>query len=218
LTGAVAPRFLGDRLPFVALGELPPPEVRTRVAPLRAINSSVVVSSRALLRESEGFARYTAHLSPKARDELEALPAGVWVPVALARVHFEACDAVGLSELARVDIGRRIAVRLHGPLFRLAMRLAGAAGMTPVQLAARSIRLWPERNQGGDLLIVHATPTEARAELLGYGLADIPFVRLLWRGTFEAHARLVMPTVRVAEVSSACTRTSLVYSIAWGRT
>jgi hypothetical protein len=203
-------------LPFIPLGKAIPPDARAHVAPLRAINSSVVVASRSMLRDYDGFDAYLARLSPSARDALAATPAGIWMPVDLARAHFEACDALGLSEVARVEMARKIAARLHGPVFRVAFRLAGAAGATPLLLAAKSVKLWPERNQGGDILIVQTAPNQARVELLGYTLADIIFVRSLWRGTLEGNARLVMPRARVTELTAECTATKLVYAMSWG--
>ncbi len=185
------------------------------MAPLRAVHISFIVTSRGILRDLGYFERYVAQLSPPSRVELETIPAGVWVPVELARAHLEACDRLGMSEVVQLETGRRLATRLHGPVLRTALRLAGAAGATPMLLAAKAVHLWPQRNDGGDLLIVHEAQNEARIELLGYTLADIPYFRTAWRGNLQGNARLVLPRANVVEVTQACTARTLAYSMTW---
>jgi hypothetical protein len=202
-------------MPFFALGESPSPNAHEAVVPLRAVHSSFIVWSRAILRELGIFDAYVAQLSPVAREALETTPAGVWVPVTLARAHLEACETLGLSTLETLEMGRKLASRLHDPVLRVALRLAGVAGATPMFLAKKAVKLWPQRNDGGDLWIFHKAPREARIELHGYSLANLAYVRTVWRGMLEANAKLVMPEVRVTELTQQCRSATIVYAMTW---
>lgn len=202
-------------MPIIKLGEPLPAQIRARVAPLRAMNSSTLVFSRALLRERGLGERYASLVEPAAREALDALPSGVWAPTALARAHFEACDALDLDERVQLEMGYEIAGRLHGAVLKLALRLAGAAGATPLFLAGKAVKVWSQRNDGGDMLLVHTAEREARVELLGYTLADIASVRVMWRAVLAANARLLMTRARVTEIAEASDATTLAYRMAW---
>ena len=82
-------------------------------------------------------------------------------------------------------------------------------------LAEKAVKLWPQRNDGGDLLIVQETRSSARIELLGYTLADIPYTRLVWRGNLETIAQVILRRARVTEIREACDEQTLVYAMTW---
>jgi hypothetical protein len=170
---------------------------------------------RRTLRELGHYEAYEANLAPEPRAALDATPAGIWIAVSLARAHLEACNALRLPEHVALEMGRGLGSRLHSPVLGLALRLAGAAGATPMLLAEKAVKLWPQRNDGGDLLIVQETRSSARIELLGYTLADIPYARLVWRGNLETIAQVILRRARVTEIREACDEQTLAYAMTW---
>ncbi len=172
------------------------------------------MSSRSMAREMGIFDRYEAELSKEDRTEMDALVPG-WVPVSLIHAHYMALDRLALPLETQLTLGRGLSNRMHKPLFDVALRLAGAMGVTPWTLAEQAVKMFPRAYDGGALLIQQLGPKEARFEVLGFPLAEITYCRNAWRGIALGATELFASRAFVNETPSLCGPTRLGYRISW---
>ena len=87
------------------------PQLSPQGAPLgvaKRFRSTWIISSHQTLRASGLFEQYRASLSVAYGEQLLAIVAGVWLPIAVARAHYEACDHLGLSLEEQLGMGRAV--------------------------------------------------------------------------------------------------------------
>jgi hypothetical protein len=152
-------------------------------APVKHARSTLVLGSLDSLRRAGHFERYSALLEPAYRETLLDAVAGVWLPVAAALAHYRACDALGLTAEAEVDMGRRTYEGTEAVIFGTIIRLAKSSGVTPWTVMAQYQRLWDRGYDGGGIRIIRLGPKEARIELAHCPLADHRYYRHALRGT-----------------------------------
>src|SRR6185312_14197970 len=110
-------------MPFVRAGEsLNPSYSRERVPMARRVRSTLIMSSRAMVRERGFFDRYEQQLTPEERTALDALAPG-WVPVSLIRTHYAALDRLSLRVEDQLGMGRGLFARMHRPVIEVGLRL-----------------------------------------------------------------------------------------------
>ena len=84
---------------------------RERVKPVTEWRSTWITSSFQALRERDLFKRYVEALPASHRESLPLTVTGIWVPVRTARVHYEACDRLGLTYTEARDLGLAVGCR-----------------------------------------------------------------------------------------------------------
>jgi hypothetical protein len=168
---------------------LPWPAPRSRIQPATAFRSTWVVSSINSLRELGHFERYVA-LLPDHREELLSSVAGVWLPIAVARAHYQTCEALSLAIDQQIAMGRAVGERARGSWLAPAIRAARAAGISPWTILPQLDRLWRRAANGGAAAVFRMGPKEARAEIVGCELLDIPYFRQGMRGVLLALGEL----------------------------
>src|SRR5450432_2967721 len=72
------------------------PGPRRTIVPATSFRSTWIVASIESLRNFGQFERYRALLGERS-DEVLTCVAGVWLPMAVARSHYRACESLGLS-------------------------------------------------------------------------------------------------------------------------
>jgi hypothetical protein len=144
----------------------------------------------ASLRQAGHFEAYAAALAPEHRDLLLQAVAGVWIPVDVARSHYRACDALGLSPDAEVELGRTVFERTGDTMFGTVIRLAKGTGVTPWTVLPQLQRFWERGYDGGGLRVQKFGPKEARIDLVQCSLADARYFRNAMRGLFCAVTQL----------------------------
>ena len=157
--------------------------------------STLVASSMASLRQHSLFERYRQLLSPAHREVVLSTVAGVWLPMDLARAHYEACEALGLSMQEQVGIGMEVSAKIHATLLGTVVRMARQAGVTPWLLLSRGHQMYSRLFQGGGGIRVPSTaprrpaPTSAacRSSLL-------PYFRHAVRGIYHGGGLAVLPS------------------------
>jgi hypothetical protein len=77
------------------------------------------------------FEAYARLLGDPWRDLPSRAIAGLWLPIDAGLAHYRACDALGLSTLEQVAIGREVGDRIHGTFLGTMVRAARGAGVTP---------------------------------------------------------------------------------------
>jgi hypothetical protein len=153
-----------------------------RIEPVRAIRSTVIVGSYAVLKERGLFDKYAAALPPESRELLVNIVVGAWIPIDLGLVHYAACDAMALPPDTIAQMGRGTFDRIRGTLLGTTVRMAREAGVTPWTVLPHLQRFWDRAYQGGGLRITKLGPKEARGEVVQARLCDSVYFRHALRG------------------------------------
>jgi len=155
---------------------LPFPAPRETIAPATAYRSTWIVSSLQTLRERGHFEAYKRALTAHHDTILTAL-AGSWLPIDVARAHYEACDALGLGRDEQIAMGAAVGNRAQGTLLATAVKAAKGAGITPWTIIPQFDRLYRRGANGGAAAVFKLGPKEARAEFVGCELFDVDYFR-----------------------------------------
>jgi hypothetical protein len=168
-------------LPFAA-----PPELIPRATLFR---STMVVASLEALREHGYYERYQGLLRA-CRDEILAVVGGTWLPMNIARAHYEACDALGLTKPEQFEMGHVVGDRAKKSWFASALKVARGVGATPWSLAPYLGKLHERTINAGGVAAYRLGPKDARVEYVGNELLDIQYVREATRGMLHAVAEM----------------------------
>lgn len=153
-----------------------------RTHPVRAIRSTVIVGSFAVLRERGLFDAYAAALPAESREILVHMVAAAWIPMDLAMTHYAACDSLDLPPDTIAEMGRGVFDRIRGTLLGTTVRMARGAGVTPWTVLPHLQRFWDRAYQGGGLSVIKVGPKEARGEVVQARLCDSIYFRHALRG------------------------------------
>jgi hypothetical protein len=202
-------------VPFVPIGQpLPEGFSRDRIPVATRVRSTIIMSSRLMVREFGFFERYEAELSPADRLTLDALVVD-WVPVAILRAHYSALDRLGLPVETQLRLGQGLSNRMHKPVFDVALRLAGALGVTPWTLAEQAVKMYGRAYDGGALLVQQLGPKEARFEVLGFPCADLDYCKNAWRGIVLGATEMFSTRAYVHELRAQGGPNRLAYRVSW---
>ncbi len=202
-------------MPFIPLGQsLPEGFSRDRVSVATRVRSTIIMSSRLMVREFGFFERYEAELSPADRLTLDALVVD-WVPVALLRAHYSALNRLGLPVDTQLELGQGLSNRMHKPVFDVALRLAGALGVTPWTLAEQAVKMYGRAYDGGALLVQQLGPKDARFEVLGFPCADVDYCKNAWRGIVLGATEMFATRAYVHAVPAMSGPNRLSYRVSW---
>ena len=165
--------------------EEPLPQVSPHSAPLavaKLFRSTWIISSHQTLRANGYFDRYQANLPASQRSAILEIVAGVWLPMATARAHYEACDRLGLSLEEQLEMGRAVGGHAQGTVLGTLVKAAKGVGVTPWTIMPHFDRLWRRAVDGGASEVFRVGPKEARATFTGCELLDVPYFRNGLRG------------------------------------
>ena len=141
-----------------------------------AFRSTWVVSSHEGLRAIGKWEKYVSCLRDH-RETILACVAGAWLPIAVARAHYEACEGVGLS-VDEIDVmgrgsGGQVRKAWHASFFAAADR----SGASPWGVLSQIDRLWRRSADGGAVAVFGLGDRMARLEYVGCELLEIPYFR-----------------------------------------
>jgi hypothetical protein len=188
---------------------------REAVPPAQRFRSTWLSSSLRSLRERNLFDAYLANLPREHHEAILSAVVGVWLPIEVAVAHYDACDALALSSIDTIQIGRDAASRVHGTVLATFVRLAKGAGVTPWTVLLRLQELWERIWLGGGVKVVKLGPKEARIEIAGWPCARSTYCRVAMRGVIPAVTDLFCQKSYANEIAQLTTRTSLAYLISW---
>jgi hypothetical protein len=174
-----------------------------------------VVSSQNTLRAHGHYERYLALVPDEHRDELATMIVGAWVPMNLATVHYETCEALDLASSERLAIGREVTKHLNNTLLSTAVRLATHSGTTIWTPLSQFRRLWERMFMGGGVIVYKLGPKETRIEILGCALAHIPYFRTGLQGVLLGIGELFSQRVYVRELARLGGKTTIVFRASW---
>jgi hypothetical protein len=179
---------------------VPFPVPRAQIAKATAYRSTWVLSSLGALKTQRYYDRYLEALPRAHHEDIFSLVAGIWVPISLARVHYEACDRLKLSVSEQIALGRAVGDRAQGTILSTGVRMAKAAGVTPWTVIPQYPRFWQRGVEGGALAVYKLGPKEARIEIVGCELFSIGYFRAAFRGVLQGMADLFCRTSFIHDV------------------
>jgi hypothetical protein len=188
------------------VGRPPPPagaevtlELPARIDPLRNVRSTVIIASVDNVKTMGRFDEYKRHVPPQHHATLFESVAGLWVPIDAAAAHYRACDALRLTAAEQMVMGRRSLERVGQTMVGTAFRLARTAGATPWIFFPHMQRFWLRAYDGGGIATYKVGPKDARLDLVGFSLCEVPFYRRALCGWVEGIVALFCARVFVKE-------------------
>lgn len=188
---------------------------RELVRPTTEYKSTWLTASLDTLRARGHFDRYLENLPAEYHDPILRTIAGTWVRMEVCLAHYRACEALALPPDEQIMIGRSVLKRLERTIFSLAFRVVREAGVTPWTV----LKIFPaefERQwRGGACGIFKVGPKDARVELIGFPVAEIPYARIALRGMVMGLCELVCTKCYVHDIRELCNATTIAYRVAW---
>jgi hypothetical protein len=180
------------------------------------VRSTLIASSIVSLRRHGLYESYVALLAPEHRDAVLSSVAGQWLDMRVGRAHYDACDRLGLSVIEQVEIGAEVSFKIHETFLGVVVRMAKHAGVTPWTLLPKGNQMYSRLFRGGGgTRIVKRGPKEARADIVGIPLLDIPYFRHALRGLYQAAVSLFCLQAYVVEVPRQATGIRVSLRISW---
>jgi len=181
-----------------------------------AVRSTLVASSIASLRRHALFDRYEGLLAAEHREEVLSTVAGVWLPMRVARAHYEACERLGLTMHEQVGIGAEVSAKIHETFLGTVVRMARQAGITPWVLLSRGHQMYSRLFQGGGgLRVIQYGPKECRTDIRGVPLFAVPYFRHAVRGIYQGAVSLFCMQVYVHEIAREATPSRVALKVSW---
>jgi hypothetical protein len=162
---------------------VPLPGPRHTIPVATGFRGSWVVSSRESLRAAGFEERYLGNLRQHRDEVLTCSPNG-WLPMRVARAHYLACDAIGLTSQQVVEIVRGTGSPKRKSWYTKFVLGAGSPKGTPWEALARLDRMWLGSANGGALTVFRTGAKQARVECLGCELFEIGYFRQAMRTVF----------------------------------
>jgi hypothetical protein len=194
-----------------------PPASRTKrlTRRLDAVRGFVFLSGQKWLAERGLLERHHALLPESLRARLGSFAATDWVGLEDALAVYAACDALGLSTDAQIELGRTVSRANNGIVIRTLANLAGRMGVSP-WAAMRSIdRVWLRNNLGGGVAVFKVGERIARLEFWQVPLAQSPFFVTSMRGAIAVGLEDFCERVVVNEVPELLTDDTFALRVAW---
>jgi len=195
---------------------LPFPAPEGSLGEATEVRSTLIASSIASLRKHLLYDRYESLLPPEHREIVLSTVAGVWLPMDVARAHYEACELLGLSMHEQVGIGMEVSAKIHETFLGTVLRMAKQAGVTPWVLLSRGHQMYSRLFRGGGgIRVIQWGPKEARADIRGVPLFAIPYFRNAARGIYHAAVSLFCMQAYVQEIQREATPTRVALKVSW---
>jgi len=188
---------------------------RNQYADARQFRSTWLTASRTTLRELGYGAAYEAALDPVHREAILGAVPGVWLPMAVARAHYEAADKLDLTESQVVAIGIAATRRSNATMLSFMSRLAQGAGVTPWTALGYAPRLMANTSDGGAIAVARMGPKDAILELVGYPLASVRYNRIASRGIALGIIELFCKSAYAKQIDALTSAHTLGIRMAW---
>jgi len=182
---------------------------------LSEVRSTLLLASVHALRVAGYLDAYQARLDPQHRDAVLASVAGSWVPARVALAHYRACDALGLTSLEQMALGRQTGNGLRHHLTRAVGVLSRGVGVSPWLVFEQFDRFWARSFKGGGVSVVKHGPKEAEIVYAKCALLQSPYFRSALRGVALGLLEIVTRRSFMSEVSFTATRHEARYRLSW---
>jgi hypothetical protein len=182
---------------------------------VRRIRSGLLCSSIKSLREHGYIDRYLAKLPKQHHAQILSLTAAEWIDPEIGFHHYEAVDAIGMPPEEQERMGMQVAQHLQKGFLSVVLRLAIESGVTPWSVLERYQKLWERYFDGSAICVTKLGPKEARAELVGFPMARIGYIKVGVGGIMRGVTELVAKRVYVQLVPKLSSETTLTYRLSW---
>lgn len=170
------------------------------IEPVRSVRSTLLSGSIQALRARGLFDAYFKVLPREHHEAILSMVAGVWIPIELARAHYDALARLIPTEAEQLDMGRDVADRIHRTILATVARAATGAGVTPWIALAMFPKLWDRTFLGGAVAVQKTGPKDARLEIVKLSLFDNSYFRRAFAGVVAAGIELFSRKCFVAEL------------------
>jgi hypothetical protein len=192
---------------------VPFPHPRERLPLPKHVRSTLIASSLRALRERNLIDAYTEALDPEWKRSILDTVAGLWMPIDAGLAHYRACDALSLSSLEIMSMGRDVGDRLNGTFLGTMIRAARSAGVTPWAGFPYTMKLYERLFDGGGCSVAKVGPKDARMEVASNPMVNIPYFRNAMRGVWQVGVELFCQKAYVVEIGR--TETSYKVKVSW---
>ncbi len=185
------------------------------LAQVTKVRSTLIASSLRSVREHGHIDAYLGKLDVAWHETILHSVAGVWMPVAAGTAHYRACDALQMSPVEQMQIGREVGDRIQGTFLASMVRAARGAGITPWRALDYTHRLYNRLFEGGGMAVVKLGPKEARVEMASNPIVGVSYFRNGLRGIYQVAVELFCTKAYVTNIPSYGTETSCALKISW---
>lgn len=154
---------------------LPWPKSPRLIPRATKFRSTWITSSLEGLEKMGHLERYHERLT-SFRSEILDCVAGSWLPMEAARAHYEACEALGLTDTQYLDVVR-VGSEVRRAWYASLISAAERDTATPWSVLPMLRRVWHRTADGGEVAIFKLSEQQARVEYVGCELFDIPYFR-----------------------------------------
>jgi hypothetical protein len=194
---------------------VPLPAAIERIPPLSEVQSALLGASLLALRQRGHEARYLEHLPAALHETVLYTPTGLWLPVAVAEAHYEACEALELPASEVLTMGNAFGVAMAKTRFSIVTKLVKEGGVTPWTLMHQTPRIWGRAYRGGAVGITKLGPKEARFEAVATPLARYGYWRTALRGILTTVLAPFCQAVHARELPAYTGATKVGYRVSW---
>jgi hypothetical protein len=158
---------------------LPFPGPRESIPPATEFRSTWLTSSLEGLRKHGHFDRYQTLLRNH-QDEILTSVAASWIPLAVARAHYEACERLQLDS-DQIEAMARAGGDVRRAWYANAINAAQRADTSMWMVLAQLQKFWLRTANGGAVQVVQLGPQTAHLHYVGCQLFNIAYFREAFR-------------------------------------
>jgi len=145
------------------------------------MRGTLLVNSLDNLRALGLYDRYLALLPASHRDVIPYAIAASWIPIDVALVHYETCDALGLDSAQLRQMGEMMAKRVAETFLATVLRASRNAGVEGIWTALKqNHRLLERMYQGGAMSVLKTGPKDMILENRGLPIVTSRY----WRAAY----------------------------------
>jgi hypothetical protein len=182
---------------------------------LSEVRSTLLLSSLHALRSGGYFDAYEARVPSAHREEILGSMAGAWLPAAAALAHYRACDALGITSLEQMALGRQTGNGLRHHLTRAAAVLSRGVGVSPWIIFEQFDRFWARSFKGGGVSVIRRGPKDAEIVFAKCALLQSPYFRSALRGVALGLLEVATRRSFMSEMSFTATHHEARYRLSW---
>lgn len=160
-------------------------------------------------------AAYFAKLPREHHARIQSLTAAEWIGPELAFAHYETLDALGMTAEQIEENGVQVAQQLQRGFLSVVLRFVVESGVTPWSVLERYQKLWERYFDGSAIEVRKTGPKDARAQVAGFPLARIKYIRIGVAGIMRGVLELVCKRAYVTPIHAECDESTLTYKISW---
>lgn len=152
------------------------------------MRGTLLVNSLDNLRTLGLYDRYLSALPASHRDVIPYTIAATWIPIDIALMHYETCDALVLSEEQLEKMGAMMATRVAETFLATVLRTTRNAGVESFWTAlSQNHRLLDRMYQGGGMAVLKTGPKDLVLENTGLPVVTSRY----WRRVYVYYMKAI---------------------------